>query len=277
MSWDGNKRAAEESGRWHDEQLAVASRHLSMLFDVGAIGRLTDRQLLEQFSTGHREMAEAAFTTLVERHGPMVMRVCRGVLGDSHDVHDTFQATFLVLVRKAGSLWVRDSLGPWLHGVAFRIATKAKVAAARRNAHERRAALAAEARQGREDDDALLDVHEEVDRLPSKYRAPIVLCYLEGAEPRRSRGGSGLARGDGQRPAGTGARPATDPDGPARAGPLSRDGHWVAVGERGDGDDALAGVRHQSRRVAGGGAVGRRGAGGGRRAGERMLEDDDHE
>ncbi len=161
-------------------QLPVASRHLGMLFDVGAIGGLTDRQLLEQFSRGHREMAEAAFTILVERHGPMVMRVCRGVLGDSHDVHDTFQATFLVLVRKAGSLWVRDSLGPWLHGVAFRVATKAKVAAARRNAHERRAAEAAEAWRGSENDTLCSTLHEEVDRLPLKYRAPIVLCYLEG-------------------------------------------------------------------------------------------------
>jgi RNA polymerase sigma factor (sigma-70 family) len=161
-------------------QPAVASRQLRTLFDVGVIGGLTDRQLLEQFSTGHREMAEAAFATLVERHGPMVLRVCRGVLGDSHDVHDTFQATFLVLVRKAGSLWVRDSLGPWLHGVALRVATKAKVAAARRKAHERRAAEAAEARRGSEDDKLGTTLHEEVDRLPTKYRAPIVLCYLEG-------------------------------------------------------------------------------------------------
>ncbi len=161
-------------------QQAAVTRHLSMLFEVGAIGGLTDRQLLEQFLTGHREMAEAAFTTLVERHGPMVMRVCRGVLIDSHDVQDTFQATFLVLVRKAGSLWVGDSLGPWLHGVAFRVATKAKVAAARRNAHERRAAEAAEARRGGENDELYSTLHEEIDRLPPKYRAPIVLCYLEG-------------------------------------------------------------------------------------------------
>jgi hypothetical protein len=76
----------------------VASQRLRELFDIGVIGGLTDRQLLEQFSTGHREMAEAAFVTLVERHGPMVLGVCRGVLGDLHDVHDTFQATFLVLV-----------------------------------------------------------------------------------------------------------------------------------------------------------------------------------
>jgi RNA polymerase sigma factor (sigma-70 family) len=150
------------------------------LFGVGTVGGLTDRQLLDQFSTAHREAAEAAFTTLVERHGPMVLRVCRGVLSDSHDVHDAFQATFLVLVRKSESLWVRDSIGPWLHGVALRVATKAKVAAARRKAHERRAAEIAEADRGGEHDDLASILHEEVDRLPPKYRAPIVLCYLEG-------------------------------------------------------------------------------------------------
>ena len=224
-------------------QPAVATRHLSTLFDVGAIGGLTDRQLLEQFSTGHREMAEAAFTTLVERHGPMVMRVCRGVLGDSHDVQDTFQATFLVLVRKAGSLWVRDSLGPWLHGVAFRVATKAKVAAARRNAHERRAAEAAEARRGGENDDALLDAPRGSRPAAAQVSRADRALLSGGPEPRRSRGGSGLARGDGQRPAGAGAGPATDPDGQARAGPIGRGDRWVDVGERSDRDDALVGVR----------------------------------
>ena len=83
-------------------------------------------------------------------------------------------------MRKAGSLWVGDSLGPWLHGVAFRVATKAKVAAARRNAHERRAAEAAEARRGGENDELYSTLHEEIDRLPPKYRGSIVLCYLEG-------------------------------------------------------------------------------------------------
>jgi RNA polymerase sigma factor (sigma-70 family) len=161
-------------------QPAPAVRHMRTLFDIGAIGGLTDGQLLDQFSTAHREVAEAAFAILVERHGPMVLRVCRGVLGDSHDVHDAFQATFLVLVRKSRSLWVRTSLGPWLHGVAFRVANKAKVAAARRKSHERRAAeIAATARRDGPDDLAST-LHEEVDRLPPKYRAPIVLCYLEG-------------------------------------------------------------------------------------------------
>ncbi|MEJ7638259.1 MAG: sigma-70 family RNA polymerase sigma factor [Singulisphaera sp.] len=153
-------------------QSALAFRQMRTLFGVGAVGGLTDGKLLEQFSSGHRVAAEAAFATLVERHGPMVLRVCRGVLGDSHDVHDAFQATFLVLVRKAGSLWVRDSLGPWLHGVALRVATKAKVASARRKAHERRAAEGGGGGGGGAggDDDLASTLHEEVDRLPQKYR-----------------------------------------------------------------------------------------------------------
>ena len=157
-----------------------ALRDLRTLFGVGTVGARTDGHLLETFSTGDRGAAEAAFAILVERHGPLVLRVCRGVLGDSHDVHDAFQATFLVLVRKADALWVRDSLGPWLHGVSLRVATKAKVAAARRKAHERRAAGGIEVAGADRGGDLAPILHEEIDRLPRKYRTPIVLCYLEG-------------------------------------------------------------------------------------------------
>ncbi len=161
---------------------SLALQHMRTLFGVGAVGGHSDTRLLEQFSTGHREAAEAAFAILVERHGPMVLRVCRGVLGDSPDVHDAFQATFLVLVRRAGSLWVRDSLGPWLHSVALRVATKATVAAARRRVHERRGAELADATRAESftPDDVAPTLHDEIERLPGKYRAPIVLCYLEG-------------------------------------------------------------------------------------------------
>ena len=97
---------------------------LRTLFNVGTIRELTDGQLLEQFATrGGGEAAELAFAALVERHGPMVLRACRGVLSDPHDTQDAFQATFLVLVKKARGLWVRDSLGPWLHQVAYRTAS----------------------------------------------------------------------------------------------------------------------------------------------------------
>src|SRR3954462_10126673 len=101
-------------------------RRERILFGVGAVGGLPDRQLLDVFASGNPEAADAAFAILLERHGPMVLRVCRKVLGDTDDAHDAFQATFLVLIRKAGSLWIKDSLGPWLHGVALRVANRAR-------------------------------------------------------------------------------------------------------------------------------------------------------
>ena len=115
-------------------------RQLSTLFNVGAIRELTDGQLLERFSTSRGEAAELAFEALVERHGPMVLRVCRAQLVDPNETQDAFQATFLILIQKARALWVRDSLGPWLHQVALRTASSARSAAARRRRHERRAA-----------------------------------------------------------------------------------------------------------------------------------------
>ncbi len=115
----------------------TAARQLDALFHLGAAGPLTDGQLLERFATRSGEGAELAFAALVERHGPLVLRVCRSVLRDEHAAHDAFQATFLVLVNKAGSLWVRDSLAPWLHAVAYRVALCARASAARRRRLER--------------------------------------------------------------------------------------------------------------------------------------------
>ena len=120
-------------------------RQLKTLFNLGTIGELTDGQLLERFATRGGEAAELAFAALVERHGPMVLRVCRNALRDSNDVQDAFQATFLVLVQKARSLWVRDSLGPWLHRVAHRVATRARYSGMRRQQHERQAAATRQA------------------------------------------------------------------------------------------------------------------------------------
>ena len=97
-------------------------RQLDTRLAEGSASELTDGQLLERFATRAGDVAEHAFATLVERHRPLVMRVCRGVLFDRNDVEDPFQATFLVLVQKARSLWVSDSLGPWLHQVALRTA-----------------------------------------------------------------------------------------------------------------------------------------------------------
>ena len=161
----------------------VLLRQLNTLFNVGVIRELTDGQLLERFATGTGEAAELAFAALVERHGPMVLRVCHAQLVDHHDTQDAFQATFLILVKKARGLWVRDSLGPWLYEVAFRTATCARSAAARRRGHEQRAAELAARLDGLEDRTSFEReqmLHSEINRLPERYRVPIVLCDLQG-------------------------------------------------------------------------------------------------
>ena len=115
-------------------------RGIRGLLHGGVTAGLSDEQLLTQFAAGAGESSESAFAALVQRHGGMVLRVCRGVLGDEQEAQDAFQATFLILARKAGSLWVHGTLGPWLYGVARWTAAAARSAGARRRRHERRAA-----------------------------------------------------------------------------------------------------------------------------------------
>jgi RND family efflux transporter MFP subunit len=155
-------------------------RQLRTLFQVGSVRELTDGQLLELFATEPGEAAELAFAALVERHGPMVLRVCHGVLSNSDDSQDAFQATFLVLVKKARGLWVRDSLGPWLHQVAVRTATCARSSAARHRRIERQAALLRAEAFTAADAELGCILHEEIERLPDRFRAPVILCDLEG-------------------------------------------------------------------------------------------------
>ncbi len=158
-----------------------AHRYLRVLFDAGTLAGLTDGQLLERIGARRGESSEPDFATLVERHGPMVLRVCRAILRHEHEAEDAFQATFLVLVRKADSLWVRDSLGPWLYRVAYRIAVRAKIVSGRRKAAERQVAEMASDRfraGGWSGPGPAL--YEEIDRLPDRYRVPVVLCDLEG-------------------------------------------------------------------------------------------------
>jgi RNA polymerase sigma factor (sigma-70 family) len=156
-------------------------KHIRTLFNLGVTAGLTDGQLLNRFADRRGEEAELAFAALVERHGPMVLRACRGILGDGPDTQDAFQATFLILVRRGGSLWVRDSLGPWLHRVACRVAIRVRRVEERRGVAERRAAELAghpTGEAGRDERGEIL--HEEIDRLPERYRVPIVICELEG-------------------------------------------------------------------------------------------------
>ncbi len=156
-------------------------KHLRTLFDHGAIGGLSDGQLLERFVLRRDEAAEAAFAALVERHGPMVLRLCRQVIGDEHEAQDAAQTAFLVLARRADSIRRHDSMASWLYRVARRIATRARVAAARRREAEWRGSIiAAHRSNGGEQFVPQTELYEELDRLPERYRAPLVLCHLEG-------------------------------------------------------------------------------------------------
>jgi len=142
---------------------------------------MTDPQLLDQIVSRRNEAAEAAFEELVIRHGPMVLRVCRSVLHDADDAEDAFQAVFLVLANRAGSIRWSKSLASWSFGVAQRVAIRAKRSAARRQARNQ---LVAERTPENclpaENDPDWEILHEEIKGLPERHRAPIVLCYLQG-------------------------------------------------------------------------------------------------
>jgi polysaccharide biosynthesis/export protein len=161
-------------------------RDIQSLFDTGTLNGLSDRQLLEHFAGRRDASSEAAFEVLVLRHGPMVLRVCRNVLGDSTDAEDAFQATFLVLVRRCGSIRRFESLGSWLYGVACRVAARARVDAAKRRSAERHGALrvvqAVDSGGAGEPDRAEFGtvIQEEIRRLPEKHRAVVALCYWQG-------------------------------------------------------------------------------------------------
>jgi RNA polymerase sigma factor (sigma-70 family) len=145
-----------------------------------ATSQLPDRELLGRFTGRHDE---TAFAALLRRHGPMVLGVCRRVLPELHDAEDVFQATFLVLLRKASTIAWQESVGNWLYQVAYRLALETKTTGARRRCREGLL-------EPRPPGDPMADLtwreaqrllDEELNRLPEKYRAPLVLCYLEGA------------------------------------------------------------------------------------------------
>src|SRR5262245_17461133 len=155
---------------------------------------LTDGQLLEAYISRRDETALAA---LVHRHGPMVWGVCRRVLPHYHDAEDAFQATFLVLVRKAGSIASPELLANWLHGVARQTAWKAQATAARRRARERQVMAMPEPEAVPKDPGndlpALLD--QELSRLPDRYRIVLLLCDLEGQTRREAARRLGVPQG----------------------------------------------------------------------------------
>jgi RNA polymerase sigma factor (sigma-70 family) len=140
---------------------------------------------LDRFRSGPAEEAEAAFAVLVERHGPMVLHVCRRILGDRHDAEDAAQAVFLVLARQASAIRRADSIASWLYGVAARIAARSRLDAARRRLRERRGAEVAMAIRDvdhgdRDESETWPELYQELGRLPERFRLPILLCHLEG-------------------------------------------------------------------------------------------------
>jgi RNA polymerase sigma factor (sigma-70 family) len=165
-------------------------REIGELFANGAAGTATDGELLARFLDRRGEASESAFASIVERHGPMVLRVCRILTGDTHDAVDALQATFLVLTRRAGSLRNPDRLANWLYGVAHRTARRLRSRSGRRRLRGARedamTGLAFESFGGEQPPDLALAcqeeaaiVHRELERLSEKHRTAIVLCCLE--------------------------------------------------------------------------------------------------
>src|SRR5579883_2708056 len=152
----------------------------------------TDSQLLELFS---RHGDEAAFESLLHRHGPMVLAVCRRVLGHEPDAEDAFQGTFLILVRKAASIRTGEKLKNWLYGVACRTALEARRARAKRRAKEARVAPPLEAPDPVSQNDLRTALDEELARLPEKYQEVILLCDLEGKGRKEVAGQLGCPEG----------------------------------------------------------------------------------
>lgn len=150
-----------------------------------ALANRADGELLREFITLHRE---DAFAELVRRHGPMVMGVCRRLLGNRQDAEDAFQVTFLILGKNASSVRKPQMLGSWLFGVARRVSRKAQNASARRRAaHNRLINMLTNSRPDADPPVELLQfLDEEIDRLPAQYRAAIVTCYLEGKTNREA-------------------------------------------------------------------------------------------
>jgi RNA polymerase sigma factor (sigma-70 family) len=160
-------------------QMDAVIRHLRRAVLRQDEAAWTDGQLLGSFID---QKDEAAFEALVRRHGPMVFGVCRRVVGNHHDAEDAFQATFLVLARKASSVRPRERVANWLHGVALRTAMKAKTITAKRRGREKQVTEMPEAEAAQQDQwrdlQPLLD--QELNSLPDNYRLPILLCYVEG-------------------------------------------------------------------------------------------------
>ena len=163
-----------------DGKLRNVLHHVGRLVGPRQAQDLPDQELLGRFVQSGEE---AAFAALMERHGPMVLGVCGRVLQNAHDAEDACQAVFLVLARRANAVKKRGSLASWLHGVAWRVARKLRSTLARRNARESVAVAEKPTASAPADiswRELLQILDEELNRLPQVYKAPLVLCHLQG-------------------------------------------------------------------------------------------------
>ncbi len=178
-------------------------RELKTLFHLGVVGSLSDAQLLEEFLARSGDAAEDAFAAVVERHGPMVLRVCRRILTEPHDAEDAFQVTFLVLARKARMIARREQLTNWLYGVAVRTAKEVRKSSARRRAREGRMDEMVRTASPREEDvdELRLVIDDELSRLPESFRAPSRALRSGGKNPEGGGPAPGCTRRHGIEPA----------------------------------------------------------------------------
>src|SRR5437764_9132812 len=173
--------------------LRAGLQHLRRVLLASGGGGLTDGELLGRFVAARDE---AAFEALVHRHGPMVLGICRRLLGNGPDAEDAFQATFLILARKASSVVKRDAVGSWLFAVAQRTAREARAVLARRRSRERQVdEMPHPEVHPAEPDDWRPILDREVARLPQKYRDAIVLYHLEGWPHREAASKLGVPEG----------------------------------------------------------------------------------
>ncbi len=238
--------------------MEAALRGVDRLFREGTDAGLPDDRLLDRFLS---RSDDEAFATLVARHGPMVLRTARDVLRDPGIAEDAFQATFLTLASRAGSIR-GESVGAWLHRVAHRAALRLNAREARRRREERGAAEAArsavgpDSRGGPEWDDLRAAIHAEVERLPDRYRRPVVLCLMGGMSQPEAAAQLGVSCGCSPRPARAGPGAAPRPAGSPRSGP----GGPPGAGRHG-GPAGLGRGGRRRRPVVRGGSMVRRSAG----------------
>ena len=259
------------------ENHGAVLRGIERIFNQGSLTGLSEGQLLRQFAAGD----EAAFEALVTRHGPMVLGVCRRLLYDPRDVEDAFQATFLVLLRKAGALRDAEALSPWLHGVAYRVA--ARIRTRRRPAPGRGIARAPgprpSSRRMRPGTDRAADVDRRGDRPAAGEVPPAGGALLpRGPDARGGGASAAMLGGEPARPARPGAAEAQGPPDPPRPGAGRRTGR-AGRGRRGrirggPGPARRRDGRHAGPRRDGHGGLGHR-FGGGARAGRRRVPGDD--